>query len=247
MLMDFFMTEGRTNNNARHGQRLLAPTVLIAVVVYLSLCSTRELLPPAGIDEKVAERRPVGDLLLAAAAVADDAANSATAERIAAAERRSVGDLLLAAANVADDAANSATAEKIAAEQRSVGDVLLEAVTVADNAANSATGILFSGQPFRLFSGERHFSEGWEKIIDKTANGDDDAGATSEHCDRWAVVTTISGPTEAVKVVAELPGKRLAFCWQTFARMERQCSHGKAVPFERWSILIQYVLCRTVP
>jgi len=161
ILMDSFITGGRTYNNKR-GQRLVATTVLIAVgVVFFTFSfwssSSGAVLPPAII-----------------------------------AERHSVSDVLLAAAT-----ADSGPA---------VGD-----------AANSATGVLFSGQPFRLFSGERRFSEGWEKMTNKTTNNDDDdddmgdmkLATTNEHCNRWAVVTTISGPTDAVKVAAELPGKRL--------------------------------------
>ena len=76
-------------------------------------------------------------------------------------------------------------------------------------AVNSATGILFSGKPFRMYKGKRHFMRGWEVERNTKVNNNKNksaAATTQEHCDNWAVVTTISGPTEAVKVAAGLPG-----------------------------------------
>ena len=73
-------------------------------------------------------------------------------------------------------------------------------------AVNSATGILFSGKPFRTYKGKRHFTEGWEADKTRKAQNNNNKATTHEHCDNWAVVTTISGPTEAVKVAAQLPG-----------------------------------------
>ena len=75
------------------------------------------------------------------------------------------------------------------------------AVSQEEVAASSATGVLFSGRSFRTFQGERYFQPGSEiRVTKKKTYGD------SMTCERWAVVTTILGPTEAVKLVPELDG-----------------------------------------
>jgi hypothetical protein len=96
-------------------------------------------------------------------------------------------------ASVVQEAVNSATG---------VLEEIGEVASVVQEAVNSATGVLFSGKPFRSFTEERHFQPGWkanEEVIKPNIDID-------KTCSNWAVVTTISGPTEAVKLAAELPG-----------------------------------------
>jgi hypothetical protein len=92
---------------------------------------------------------------------------------------------------------------------------ILAATTIIENATeNSATGVLFSGKAFRSFAGWRRFMPGWEEEVqeklDRNVEVDQQQQALleveHEQCDQWAVVTTISAPTEAIKVAVELPG-----------------------------------------
>jgi hypothetical protein len=88
-------------------------------------------------------------------------------------------------ASVVQEAVNSATG---------VLEEIGEVASVVQEAVNSATGVLFSGKPFRSFTEERHFQPGWkanEEVIKPNIDID-------KTCSNWAVVTTISGPTEAV-------------------------------------------------
>lgn len=66
---------------------------------------------------------------------------------------------------------------------------------------SSATGSLFSGSAFRSFTGNRYFHDGWREKATSLFVPKENANKHK----KWAVVTTISGPTEAVMLVAQLP------------------------------------------
>jgi len=91
---------------------------------------------------------------------------------------------------------------------KEVASVVLE--STESTAANSATGSLFSGKPFRSFQSDLFFEPGWQKKTSRAVQGlDNNDTATEAHpqsCSHWAVVTTISGPMEAVLLAANLPG-----------------------------------------
>jgi hypothetical protein len=96
--------------------------------------------------------------------------------------------------------ATSATKKKKIADNDD--NIIVMAANIIKNAAeNSATGVLFSGKPFRSFDGRRRFMAGWEEEQQEQENH-----SIEQHCDQWAVVTTIAAPTESIKMVAELPG-----------------------------------------
>jgi hypothetical protein len=85
-------------------------------------------------------------------------------------------------------------------------------------AAPAVSGSVFKGLPYRKYTGKHVFRKGWEKRVGKTSldwktmvskyykKGNKAATTTTKTCTRWAVVTTIFEPNEAISGVAGLEG-----------------------------------------